>query len=122
MTQFENLELIYNQFFNLADEVKCLIDREEFDAAIERIQYKDKLIKKLIATKKTVNFTPVDEEKIYAIEKKLQAKEQENILLLQQLQDELSKKLKNNKQNVKVHSAYSMNKDKQHGFLVDLSE
>lgn len=122
MTQFENLELLYKQFFNLADEIKSLIEKEEYNDAIAKLMYKDKLMKRLSSTKKTVNFTEDDREKLHIIEQKLQEKEQENIKFLSELRGEIGEKLSITKKKFKVSSAYTIESNKNSGVFVDVSE
>lgn len=122
MTQFQNLELLYNQLLNLADEIKMMVDKEQYDEAVEKMQYKDKLIKKLINTKKTVVFSPEDQEKLELIEKKLQEKEQNNIELANKIFKEMGENLNKTKSKVKISSAYSVQNETARGMFIDISE
>jgi len=122
MTQFKNLELLYNQFFNLADEIKTMIEQEEYNAAIIKLKYKDKLMKKLSVMKKTVIFTDEDTSKLHVIEQKLQEKELENISYLSKLRSETEQKIQTTNKKVKVNSAYSIHSNKESGVFVDVSE
>ena len=122
MTQFKNLELLYNQFFNLADEIKTMIEQEEYNAAIIKLKYKDKLMKKLSVMKKTVIFTDEDTSKLHVIEQKLQEKELENISYLSKLRSETEQKIQTTNKKVKVNSAYSIHSKNESGVFVDVSE
>ena len=102
MTQFENLELLYHQFFNLADEIKMMVDKEQYDEAVEKMQYKDQLIKKLLTTKKTVELSDKDRQKLDLIEAKLQEKEQNNLILFKKVFDEVGESLDQTKKKVKI--------------------
>lgn len=122
MTQFQNLELLYNQLLNLADEIKMMVDKEQYEEAVEKMQYKDKLIKKLINTKKTVVFSPEDQEKLELIETRLQEKEQNNIKLANKIFQEMGENLNKTKNKVKISSAYSVQNETNRGIFVDISE
>lgn len=122
MTQFQNLELLYNQLLNLADEIKMMVDKEQYEEAVEKMQYKDKLIKKLINTKKTVVFSPEDQEKLELIEKRLQEKEQNNIKLADKIFQEMGENLNKTKNKVKISSAYSVQNETSRGVFVDTTE
>lgn len=122
MTQFQNLELLYNQLLNLADEIKMMVDKEQYEEAVEKMQYKDKLIKKLINTKKTVVFLPEDQEKLELIEKRLQEKEQNNIELANRIFKEMGENLNKTKSKVKISSAYSVQNETNRGIFVDITE
>lgn len=122
MTQFEHLELIYNQFFNLADEIQELIEKEDYSEAIVKLKYKDKLIKKLFSTKKTVKFTDEEAQKVLAIEQKIKEKEQSNIERLMGLQGTIGAELRSNRKKIKVNSAYEIPSDERSGSMLDVSE
>lgn len=122
MTQFEHLELLYNQFLNLSDEINTMIEKEEYDAAVTRLEYKDKLIKKILLAKKTVNFTGEEIEKASLIEQKIRKNEQETLVSLQRLQDTIGEELNNTKKKIKVSTAYTVRSDEQHGDIIDIAE
>lgn len=122
MTQFQNLEILYNQLFNLADEIKMMVDKEQYDEAVEKMQYKDKLIKKLITTKKTVELSDEDKQKLDRIEEELQEKEQNNITIFKKIFDEMGESLNKTKKKAKISSAYSVQNETQRGTFVDITE
>lgn len=122
MTQYANLELLYNQFFNLAEEIKQMIEKEEYNDAIIKLSYKEKLMKKLSVTKKTVTFTAEETAKLHQIEQKLQEKELENLNYLSKLRSEMGQILKNTKSKVKMNSAYGAFSKETSGVHVDISE
>lgn len=122
MTQFENLGLLYDQFFNLADEIKIMVENEDYSSAFEKLIYKDKLIKKLYAAKKTAILSKEDEIKLHLIEAKLQEKEHENIALFDKIKNEIEAKLSETKKKYKVGQAYGANSKKNCGVFVDYSE
>lgn len=122
MTQYANLELLYNQFFNLAEEIKQMIEKEEYEDAILKLSYKEKLMKKLSVTKKTVIFTEEETAKLHQIEQKLQEKELENLDYLNKLRNEMGQKLKNTNSKVKMNSAYGVYSKETSGVYVDISE
>ena len=122
MTNFENLELIYNQFFNLADEINVMIENEDYSAAIVKLKYKDKLIKKFLTTKKTVELSIEDRRKLTLMEKKLNSKEQNNINFLSKLHKEVGEELKDTNKKLKMNTAYEIKAEHNSGVFVDLSE
>ena len=46
MTEFAHIELIINQYFNLANEIDSLIEKEEYGAVVDKLDDKDSIIKK----------------------------------------------------------------------------
>lgn len=121
MTKFEQLEILYKQFFNLADEMKSLMDKEEYGEALSRIQYKDSLIKKLSLTKKTVVMDEGERQKLSELEKKLIEKEKENIEKLKKIRDSASIELKKTNKSLKINNAYTIDNSIQ-GSILDFSE
>lgn len=122
MTQFENLEILYNQFFNLTDEIRQLIEKEEYAAASEKIEYKEQLIIKLVNTKKTVKCTEEEKLKMIEFEEKIKEKDKENIEFLTSLREDLKEQLTVTKQKIKVSSVYRKNAEQKTGIFCDLSE
>lgn len=122
MTKFENIELIYNQFSNLADEIHSMIDNEDFDELAIKLEYKDTLIKKLTAMKKTLDLTSEEYEKMNILEQKLKIKEMQNIDYLSKLHDDVGQKLKNTKNKVRMSSAYAIKTQENSGVYFDLTE
>lgn len=122
MTQLATLELLYNQFFSISKELRDLIESEDFDEAINKLADKDKLIKKIFTTKKTVTLSPEEEEKVGLIENAIKEKELENINLLKKMHFEVGIELNKTKKRVKVNSAYSIHKNEVSGVHIDISE
>lgn len=122
MTPFEQLKMLYAQFFNVADEIKSMVEADEYNEAISKLQYKDSLIEKLAHLKKNITLNPEEETEINEIEDKLKIKEQENISLLIGLRDEVSAELKKTNKNLRVNSAYNVQKNDNQGSMIDFSE
>lgn len=122
MTQFEQLELIYNQFLNLTAEIDKMIEKEDYKAAAGKTEYKNKLIKKISNVRKTVNFTDEEIEKARLIEQKIKEKEQETFTLLKKLQNQLGEEINNTKKKIKINTAYIVKSDEKHGAFIDISD
>lgn len=122
MTQFETLEIIYNQLFNLADEIKNLVENERYNEVVIKLKYKDQLINKFINAKKTAQLT--DEEMVMAeaLDKKLSEKEHDNLAFCEKIHTNLADELKNTQKKVKMNSAYEIRTDKNQGHLIDTME
>lgn len=121
MTQFEQLERLYNQFSNLADEIEFMVDNEEYNEAISKLLYKDSLINQFKIIKKTLSLDEESTEKMLSMEKELIQREKQNIEKLTKLRDEVANELNKTKKNVKLNSAYST-VNKQQGSIMDFSE
>lgn len=122
MTEFAQLELIYNQFMNLTAEINTLIEKEDYSAAVGKLEHKNKLIKKISNARKTVNFTDDEREKARLIEKKIKETEQETLIFLKKLQDHLVEEIHNTNKKIKINKAYTVKSDEIHGEFIDISD
>lgn len=121
MTQFSQIELIYNQLSNLLNEISSLIKDEEYSLASSKIQLKDKLVKQLAAAQKTVNFTAQEKTKMQTMEATIREQNDTMLADLQKLRTELAVEVKETKNKIKLNSAYEHPAER-HGNLIDISE
>lgn len=122
MTQFKDLELIYNEYFFLVDEISSMIKKEEYFDISNKLESKERLLKKLANAKKTTKLTTEEIEYTQKMEQQLREKEHANIELLISLKDEVAKKLSINKKKLKINNAYAISSKKDSGRLIDYSE
>lgn len=122
MTEFATLELLYNQFFNLVEEINTMIAKEDYTSALMKLKDKDKLIKKLLIAKKTAKTSPEEQEKLVIIEKKLKAQEKSNLENLTRVRDKTGADLKETTRKVKISSAYDIPVNSRQGVYLDISE
>jgi hypothetical protein len=122
MTQFNQIELIYNQILNLTNEIAVMIENEEYDIASTKLQHKDKLVGQLSIAKKTVNFTAKENLQMQAIEKTIKEKNDTMLADLQKLKVEVASELNATKTKVKLSSAYDHQADNRQGDMIDISE
>ena len=121
MTQFNQIELIYNQFLNLSNEIAVMIEKEEYDAATAKLESKDNLVKQLAMAKKTVKFSNEEKLKMQSIENVIQEKDKNMLEHLKKLRFEVADELKATKKKHKLSSAYERPIDKQ-GAIIDIEE
>ena len=122
MTQFADLELLYNQFLKLADEIKDLIDKEDYNEVNAKTKHKDSLIKKLFMMRKTVILSTEEAEKTKAIEEEIKLKEQRNLDYLKGLRAKVGDNLKVTRKKVRINSAYQAQLESKNGSIVDCLE
>lgn len=122
MTQFATIELLYNQFSNLVDEINVMIEKEDYNSAIMKLKDKDKLINKLMIAKKTAKFSPEESEKLIIIEQKIKEKEKNDLEYLTKIRDKTGEDIKEATKKVKINSAYDIPVDSMQGVYLDLSE
>lgn len=121
MTQFGQIELIYNQITNLLSEISSLIKDEEYSIASSKIAHKDKLIKQLSIAKKTTKLSAQEELKMKTMETTIKGKNDKMLAELQKLRTELAGEVKETKNKIKLNSAYEHTIERQ-GDLIDISE
>lgn len=122
MTNFEQVELLYNQFSNLSDEIRELAEKEDYVAAFERLGLKDNLTKELIRAKKTIKCSEDERKILQTTEKNLQEKDKENIRILTLIKEKMRAELNVTKKKVKMNSAYNNNPENQAGTFFDTIE
>lgn len=121
MSHTDQLKRLYNQFFNIADEIKSLVEKEEFQEALSKIQYKDTLIKKFVTEKKSIVLSEEDKKEVQELDKLLIEKEESNLQMLKELHAKVGAELNKTNKNLKLNNAYAaLNKPK--GSILDFSE
>lgn len=122
MTKFCDIELLYNQFFNLEEEIRTLIEEENYEEASLKVESKSKLMTKLFNAQKTAELNSEEKIKLQELTQKLREKDRLNIKLLTELKGGVEEALKSTKQKVKVNSAYSVRKEHENGVFFDVSD
>ncbi len=122
MTDFASVKLLFKRYSALCDEIKSLIDYEDYDSVYEVIFQKDKLIKQIAAAKRTVVYKDGEEEELAAIEQDIKNKDAKNIEYLKKLYNQTGNELKKTKETVKVNNAYARSQENKSGVFVDIEE
>lgn len=122
MTQFKNIEILCEQYFNLTAELKSMIEKEEYKEALEKLDSRNNIVKKFFLAQKTVSLTAAEEEKLRDIETKIREDEDKTIKSLQKLKNEVGEELNSTKKKFKVNSAYSKYNEKNTGTFINITE
>lgn len=122
MTQFEDLERLYNRFINLTNEINAMIKNEDYASAAARVADKSKLIKTLSQAKKTTSLTEEQRQKLELLEQDMREDYQKTISSMIKLQDEVGIELLKAKKRIKVGNAYSIQNTQSNGGIVDFTE
>lgn len=122
VTQFSQIELIYNRLLNLITEISSLIKDEEYSMASEKVELQEKLVKQFASAQKTVNLTTEEKNKIQTMETTIREKNDTMLADLQKLRAELAGEVKETKSKIKLSSAYEPQPMKRQGDLIDISE
>lgn len=121
MTQFDQLKILYNQLFNIAAEVKMLVEKDEYDEAFIMLKHKDELMKKFLSAKKTILLNSDEQKEADMLDKELLEKEQANIDFLVNLKAEVGRELNKTSKNIKLNAAYTT-KSENSGGILDFTE
>ena len=119
--QFEQLMLQYNQLKNGAEDIRRMIQNEDFDSAITMIKSREELFLSCKCIRKYLELTPVQEKSLNILLDELRELELENIRILSQGMVEVQAELKKTQQNEKIQQAYDFDEGKK-GSIVNIQE
>lgn len=123
MTDFKEIERLYNRYFKFEEEIKNLIDSEDYEEATARIPHRDNLLKMLSNARKTASGLSQEEVlKIKSYDKLIKEKNDSNLKLLEKYQEEIGAELGKTKKKVKFTTAYSMQTTQKQGVFLDVTE
>ena len=93
MTQFNTIELLFNQLFKLTEEIKTAVVQEAYSEADNKLKSREALFKKIVNAAKTATLTDTEEQKISELDTKFKRMEKENTILFEKIRDEFKEKL-----------------------------
>ena len=104
--QFEQLILQYTQLKNGAEDIRRLIEKEDFDSAITLIKNREELFLSCKCMRKYLELTPVQEKILNDLLDELKELEMGNIRTLSDSMLVVQQELKKTQQNEKIQHAY----------------
>lgn len=119
--QFEQLIMQYNQLKNGSEDIRRMIENEDFDGAITMLKTRESIFLNCKCMRKFLDLTPSQEKELNAVLEELRTLELENIKILEQGMIEVQKELKRTQRNEKIQQAYDFNEDAT-GSIVNISE
>lgn len=119
--QFEQLMLQYTQLKNGSEEIRRMIQNDDFDSAITMIKARETIFLNCKCMRKYLELTPVQEKELNALLDELKTLEMENIRIVQAGMAEVQKELKTTLKNEKIQQAYDFD-ETQKGSILNLSE
>lgn len=123
MTTFENLELIYNEFLSVSDEVINLcVNKEDYDTAIDKIEQKNNAMKKLIIARKTSSLTEEEQAKINLLDEKIRQNEEHLLEFLKENKTKIKNEIDITKKRVRISSAYVIPTIQKQGVHLNIEE
>ena len=100
--QFEQLILQYTQLKNGAEDIRRMIDREDYDSAISMIKSRESLFLSCKCMQKFLDLTRSQKDQLEALIEELRNLEMENIRILTKNMEEVKKELQITQRNDKL--------------------
>lgn len=122
MTKLFDLQLLFNQFSSLLDEMDDLIENNYYDELQLKIIQSNKLLDRIVLAKKTLVLKDDEKDELSNLEWSLLKKHQEKLNFYKERKSELEIEIKNSGKKVKVSSAYDSVSKTSSGRLIDISE
>jgi len=119
--QFEQLMLQYRQLKYGSEEIRRLIEKEDFDSAITMLQTREPVFLNCKCMRKFLELTPEQEQELNDIIKELQESETQNIEYLRNSMDNVKKELQKAQKTEKIQQTYVYD-DSLNGNIVNVEE
>ncbi len=104
--QFEQFELLYKQIFTTSNEVKKMIDAEDYESVLMLEKHKTQLVSKVLLVKKTVELTEEENSVIEDLKTQILKQEKENLDKMKILRDKISVELQKENSKEKIINKY----------------
>ena len=119
--QFEQLMLQYIQLKNGAEDIRRMIENEDYDSAITMIKSREEVFLSCKCIRKYLELTPVQEKALNNLLDELREIELDNIRFLSQGMVEVQQELRRTQQNEKIQQAYDFD-EAQKGSIINITE
>lgn len=119
--QFEQLMLQYNQLKNGAEDIRSMIENEEYDSALTLIKGREPIFLSCKCIRKYLELSPAQEEELDKLVNELRELELTNIRSLEKAADNVKLELQKMQKNEKIQQAYDLGEDKK-GSIINIKE
>ena len=119
--QFQQLMLQYNQLKNGAEEIRRMIQNEDYDSAMTMLKLREEIFLSCKCMRKYLELTPIQERALNKLLDELKEMELDNIRMLSQDMVEVQNEIRKSQQNEKFQQAYDFNEN-QTGNIVNVME
>ena len=109
--QFEQLMLQYTQLKNGAEEIRRMIENEDYDSAITMIKARESVFLNCKCMRKYLELTPVQEKELETMLDELRELELSNIKYLEKGMENVQTELKKTHKTQKIQQAYDFSED-----------
>ncbi len=119
--QFEQLMLQYNQLKNGSEEIRRMIENEDYDSAITMIKSRESVFLNCKCMRKYLELTPVQEKELNTLLDELRELELSNIKYLEEGMERIQTELKKTHKTQKIKKAYDFDEDYK-GSILNIKE
>ena len=119
--QFEQLMMQYEQLKNGSEEIKRLIEKEDFDAAMSMIKQRESIFLNCKCMRRYLELTPVQDKQLNDLLEALRESELTNINILNEGLKNIKQELKKTQQREKIQQAYDLTEN-QSGSIINYNE
>lgn len=119
--QFEQLMLQYNQLKHGAEEIKRLLQIEDFDSAMTMLKSREALFLNCKCIRKFLELTPEQEKELNILLDELKNIEMSNIKMLEEGMKQVKLELRRAQQAEKIQQAYDFD-ESQRGSIVNYAD
>lgn len=119
--QFEQLILLYTQLKNGSEDIRRLIDNEDYDTALTSIKTREPLFLNAKCIRNYLELTPVQEIELNKLLDELKSMELENMKILEEGLQAVKQELKRSQQTEKIQQAYDFG-EIQKGSIINYEE
>lgn len=119
--QFEQLMMQYHQLKNGSEDIRRMIEKEDFDNALTMLKNREPIFLNCKCMRRYLELTPVQEKELNTLLDELRTLELENIKILERGLEEVKLELKKTQQNEKIQQAYDFDGN-QKGSIINYSE
>ncbi len=119
--QFEQLMLQYTQLKNGAEEIRRMIENEDYDSAITMIKARESVFLNCKCMRKYLELTPVQEKELETMLDELRELELSNIKYLEKGMENVQTELKKTHKTQKIQQAYDFSEDYK-GSILNIKE
>ena len=119
--QFEQLMMQYEQLKNGSEEIKRLIEKEDFDAAMSMIKQRESIFLNCKCMRRYLELTPVQDKQLNDLLEALRESELTNINILNEGLKNIKQELKKTQQREKIQQAYDLTENRS-GSIINYNE
>ena len=120
--QFRQLMMQYEQLKNGAVDIAGMIEREDFDSAINMLRSREQLFLNCKIIRRYLELTPVQQKQADKIYEEIKELELKNIKMLEKGMDEIQQELSKTQKSQKLKQAYGGNIDGSNGSILNIKD